>query len=170
MTCILEPWPCTSYWRCVPGSGSAKLTITFICFYCLSSADSWQSIAKGYTNNNWYTNYPCNTDQTILFYNGFPTFDFSLFSVVDFEQLKSNWNNIRKTFIQLLKNLKFHNEKQPFWNVGNTFFNSCCVTRVRILAIHGAKITKNHTPLVCFAWLWFGRKIIKQNVPGGYDF
>ena len=40
----------------------------------------------------------CNTDHTILFYNGFEMFDFSFFFffVVDFEQLKSNWNNIRK--------------------------------------------------------------------------
>ena len=39
---------------------------------------------------------PCNTAHTILFYNPFPTFDFSWFSVVDFKQLKSNWNSMSK--------------------------------------------------------------------------
>ncbi len=34
--------------------------------------------------------FPCNRDQTILFSNGFPMFDFSWFTVVDFKQLKSN--------------------------------------------------------------------------------
>ena len=41
----------------------------------------------------------------------------------------------------------------------------CCID-LTILAIHGVKITKNQTPLTCFAWLFC--KIIKQNVPGGY--
>ena len=54
----------------------------------------------------------------------FPMFDFSLFSVVDFEQLKSNWNNIRKKFI-LKTNLSETLEIR--------FFNSCCVTKAEAL-------------------------------------
>ena len=72
---------------------------------------------------------PCNTAQTILFYNRFPTLCFCWFSVVDFKQLKSNWNSMRKNLYTTIKNPIFQTKNQPFWNVANTFFNSCCVTR-----------------------------------------
>ncbi len=64
--------------------------------------------------------YPGNTATTILFYNHFQTFDFSWISVLDFGQLKSNWNTIawlEKKYKQLLKNPTFYTEIQPFWNV-----------------------------------------------------
>ena len=71
----------------------------------------------------------------------FPTVYQRLISV-DFQLLISNhWNpteiTLEKTFIQPLKNPTFQTENQPFWNVGNTFFNSCCVTR-GIEPVHGA--------------------------------
>ncbi len=63
------------------------------------------------------------------------TTDFQRLISVAFQFLISNnWNPTEitweKTFIQPLKNLTFQTETQPFWNVGNTLFNSCCVTRV----------------------------------------
>ncbi len=53
---------------------------------------------------------------------------------VGFQLLISNYRNpteitLEKTFIQPLKTPTFQTENQPFWNVGNTFFNGCCVTR-----------------------------------------
>ena len=52
-----------------------------------------------------------------------------------------------------------------------------------MLATHGAKTTKNQTPLIQFAWLFYNQtvfqksvwqsghnKIIKQNLPGGMIF
>ncbi len=34
--------------------------------------------------------------------------------------------------------------------------------RLRILAIHGAKTTKNQTPLVCFAWLFDNQTVFQK--------
>ncbi len=63
----------------------------------------------------------------------FPTVFKRLISV-GFQLLISNYQNsteitLEKTFIQPLKNPTFQTENQPSWNVGNTFFNGCCVTR-----------------------------------------
>ncbi len=64
----------------------------------------------------------------------FPTVFKRLISV-GFQLLISKYRNpteitLEKTFIQQFKNPTFHTENQPFLNVGNTFFNGCCVTRV----------------------------------------
>ncbi len=40
---------------------------------------------------------------------------------------------------------------------------------LRIPAIHGAKTTKNHTPLAHLAQ-WSSNRVIEPNVQGGYDF
>ena len=63
----------------------------------------------------------------------FPTV-FQRFISVDFQlSILTYWNQtkitLEKTFMPPFKNPTFHTENQPFWYVGNTFFNSCCVTR-----------------------------------------
>ncbi len=57
-------------------------------------------------------------------------FDFRCFSVVDFKQLKSNWNSMRKHLHTIIKKPYISNWKATFlkrWKY--VFFNSCCVTR-----------------------------------------
>ncbi len=53
--------------------------------------------------------------------------------------ISNNWNPteiaLEKTFVQPLKNSTFQTENQPFWNVGNTYFNGCCVTRVGSICV-----------------------------------
>ncbi len=40
---------------------------------------------------------------------------------------------------------------------------------LRILAIHGAKTTKNHTPLVRFVWLFYNQTIFQKSVWPFFD-
>ena len=93
----------------------------------------WKNIInyqyEPYYSNITITNIPCNTDQTILFSYGFPMFDFRWFSVVYFELLKFNWNNIRKNLYTTVKNLYISNWKPSFLKRWKYVFNSCCVTR-----------------------------------------
>ena len=58
-------------------------------------------VIRGIIHNGLFTlwkrqQYPSNTGTAVLFYNHFKTFDFSCISVVDFGQLKYNWNSIGK--------------------------------------------------------------------------
>ena len=78
----------------------------------LSSRQFWNC-------GRWSSN-PCNTDQTILFYNDFHVW-FQFVFHCWFRTMKINWNNIRKKFIQPLKNPKFQTENQTFRNGENTF-------------------------------------------------
>ena len=55
--------------------------------------------------------FPGNTGATILFYNHFQTFDFGWISVVDFGQLKSNWNTFEKDLQTTVKKLYI-----SYWN------------------------------------------------------
>ncbi len=100
-------------------------------------------------------------------------------------------SNIDTLFVGIFKVSGFENtSEEDYINsykvnaVGPALVSKVSLT---ILAIHGAKITKKQTPLVCFVCLfynqtvyqksviqilerWSGCKIIKQNIPGVSDF
>ncbi len=81
--------------------------------YKCQSQSQWPFVL-GKTEEENRLDYPCNTDQTILFSYGFATLDFRWFSVVDFKLLKSNWNNIRKNLYTTFKNPYISNWKPTF--------------------------------------------------------
>ncbi len=100
---------------------------------CCRNTTKNRSYSSYYQPDNWlwyHTLFPCNTAQTILFYNRVPMFDFSWFSVVEFKQLKSNWNSMRKNLYTIIKKPYISNWKPTFLKRWKYVFYSCCVTRV----------------------------------------
>ncbi len=52
--------------------------------------------------------------------------------------------------------------KQCPQEVGKFPFLFSCIAYLTILAIYGAKITKDQTPLACFPWLFYNQTVFKN--------